>query len=228
MIGARRGPRQTSPSRPVRILLTGFGPFPGMPRNPSEALVRRLAATGALRRTPARIDTLVLDTVWRRLDVLATRIEGLRPDVILMVGVQSRDNRVRLERVARRHATRTTPDHAGEGPPCALASDGPMHLRSRLPVPALVAALSGHGMPVRISDDAGAYLCNAGLRTALARRVAGKPPGRAVFVHIPPPRPARGYRLSDLERLVLTVMEEISGLPASAPRRGPARRSVRS
>jgi pyroglutamyl-peptidase len=193
----------------VRVLLTGFGPFPGMPHNPAETIVRRLATSRALRTLPARVETLVLDTVWSRLDALAARIETVRPDIVVMVGVQRRDGAVRLERVARAHATTRIPDHAGRHAPAHFAADGPGHMRSRLRVTGLAAALRRAAAPVRVSEDAGRYLCNAALRTALAARVPGRPPAQAVFVHVPPPRPARGHRLADLERLVIDVLQAL-------------------
>jgi len=195
--------------RPARVLLTGFGPFPGTPYNPAETIVRRLAASGALRTLPARIETLVLDTVWSRLDALEARIAEVRPDIVVMLGVQRADGAVRLERVARAHATARIADHAGRHPPAHFAARGPGHMRSRLPVAGLAAALRRAGAPVRVSEDAGRYLCNAGLRTALAARVAGRPPARAIFVHVPPPRPARGHRPADFERLIIALLKAL-------------------
>ena len=40
--------RATDP-RPARVLLTGFGPFPGVRENPSERLIRRQAVDPGLR-----------------------------------------------------------------------------------------------------------------------------------------------------------------------------------
>lgn len=209
--GGRGGARRRA-DRPIRVLLTGFGPFPGMPRNPAETIVRRLAASRALRALPARVETLVLDTMWSRLDALAARIESVRPDIVFMVGVQRRDG-VRLERVARAHATTRITDHAGRHPPAHFAADGPGHMRTRLPVVGLAAALRRTGAPVRVSEDAGRYLCNAALRTALAARLPGQPPAQAVFVPVPPPRPARGHRQADLERLVLSLIAALIRAP---------------
>ncbi|MBN8921382.1 MAG: hypothetical protein J0H62_12185, partial [Rhizobiales bacterium] len=46
--------------RPLRILVTGFGPFPGAPRNPTQALVARLARL----RRPVLADVAVIDHIF--------------------------------------------------------------------------------------------------------------------------------------------------------------------
>ena len=55
----------------------------------------------------------------------------------------------------------------------------------RCPVPAIAAALVADGIPARLSDSAGTFLCNATLYTllhAIARRGSAIPCG---FIHLP-------------------------------------------
>ncbi|ODT27112.1 MAG: hypothetical protein ABS54_06365 [Hyphomicrobium sp. SCN 65-11] len=66
-----------------------------------------------------------------------------------------------------------------------LRAEGQEYLASTVPVSAIVARLRRRGLPAFVSRDAGAYLCNATLYTALdmARRSARE--HRIGFVHLP-------------------------------------------
>jgi len=171
------------------VLVTGFGPFPRMPRNPSGALARRLAALPRLRRALGRAPVgLVLPTAY---DALPRRLapalaEG--PAAVLMFGVAARALRLRVEVRARNRASRLFPDASGRvSGRLTLDPAGPAERRSRAAA-AAVALLRRRGVPVAVSRDAGRYLCNAGYYRALAE------PCPVLFVHVPPPRTKRPVR----------------------------------
>src|SRR5258707_15870931 len=94
-------------SEKLRILVTGFGPFPGAPFNPTQPLVARL---GRLRRPALRdvelsgpIFPVTYTAVDRELpDLLASR----RPHALPMFGLASRTPYLRLES---RRRTAVTP-----------------------------------------------------------------------------------------------------------------------
>src|SRR3954471_2705076 len=78
-------------NRRLTVLITGFGPFPGAPFNPTEALVKSLAR----RRRPAVADVALIDNVFRTsyaaVDAeLPKLIAAHRPDVLLMFGLAAR------------------------------------------------------------------------------------------------------------------------------------------
>src|SRR5436305_2358504 len=95
----------------LRVLITGFGPFPGAPYNPTMSLVQRLTAL----RRPAFSDVtltghifhVTYGTVDRELPELVAR---LRPDALLMFGLAGRTDHVRIETRARNAITTTFPD----------------------------------------------------------------------------------------------------------------------
>jgi pyroglutamyl-peptidase len=163
-----------------RVLVTGFGPFPGQPVNPSAALAERLAAEF---RGCARFRAALLPTEYRAgRERLAAEIAGFRPDIVICFGVAAAAEKVRIESRAciRSHPARE--DAAGLLP--EAAAEGPEYLHSALDPEALAADMGAGGAAAEVSDDAGDYLCNFIYYTALAG-AAGR--YDAVFVHIPDP-----------------------------------------
>src|SRR6185503_17433013 len=79
------------PDARTTVLITGFGPFPGVPVNATMQLVPELARAAARQFAGVRIATEVLATEWaaapQRLDALLAEIE---PDLVLHFGVSSR------------------------------------------------------------------------------------------------------------------------------------------
>src|SRR5260370_24839098 len=98
-------------SEKLRVRVTGFGPFPGAPFNPTRPLVARLLRL----RRPALCDVelsghvfpVTYTAVDRELpDLLASR----RPHGLLMFGLASRTRYMRVETRARNAVTTLWPD----------------------------------------------------------------------------------------------------------------------
>ncbi len=170
-----------------RLLVTGFGPFPTVPDNPSGRLARRLAASPHLRRIlGATPDCLVLDTRYGALDSELAPALARRPEAVLMIGVAASRSRVCVETRGVNRVSRLFPDASGAvGRTLAFDPGGPTQRRS--PAAAQVrVALRRAGLDAAASRDAGRYLCNASYYRVLGQ---GCP---AVFLHIPmPPRTRR-------------------------------------
>lgn len=152
-----------------RLLITGFGPFPGVADNPSGRLALSLDGTSA---AGVALFGRVLDTHWLLAwPQLQAAVATLAPDAVVMLGVAER-GAVQVERVAFNEAAPSL-DCAGALPPDAILVPGaPASLPTRLPWADLGAATS---------DDAGRYLCNAIFYRAL--HGLSLPCG---FVHMPP------------------------------------------
>jgi pyroglutamyl-peptidase len=168
----------------MTILITGFGPFPGAPFNPTEPLVRELAR----RRHPANVRRVAhvfrvsYDAVDRELPAL---LERERPDALIMFGLAGRTRHLRVETRARNALTRTVPDAGGKLPATAtIVPGGPDALPLRAPAQKLVMAARSAGVQAALSRDAGRYLCNY-----LCWRAADAPGGGApqlvAFIHVP-------------------------------------------
>jgi len=168
----------------TQVLLTGFGPFPGVPVNATMRLVPAVAQAAARAFPDVRVASEILPTEWaaapRRLVPL---LAELAPDLVLHFGVSSRARGFEIEARARNACT-PMPDAAGALPGAAVHDGGAEQLAVSLPVQHVVARLRGRGMPAFVSRDAGGYLCNATLYHSLA--AARQAPGRRVgFVHVP-------------------------------------------
>lgn len=180
------------PTRPATILLTGFGPFPGVRENASGTLVLSLARLGRATFPGTRIEAAVLPTEWEAGTAkLGHVLRVLQPDVCIHFGVSRRARGFEVETRARNVAGRF-PDAAGviAGNAC-LRSDAPAELAATLPLGRILARLRRRGLPGYLSRDAGTYLCNAILFQSLTAARCGSPTASAGFVHIPA-RLARG------------------------------------
>jgi len=189
----------------LRILVTGFGRFPGAPYNPTMPLVERLTRL----RRPAFDDVelsshifhVTYATVDRELPALLARH---RPHALLMFGLASRTCYLRVETRARNAITTIWPDADGtlvrKG---SIAINGEAMMFGPHTARLLRAALAT-GIDARASRDAGSYLCNyLSWRAIEATRARHDPekwgpvfgqdhadiergPALAAFVHVPP------------------------------------------
>lgn len=170
----------------LRLLVCAFGPFPGVPLNPSEQVARDLVRLARPALAEADIRLVRLPTLWAALGDLDALIARVRPDGVLLFGVAARRRIVCVETLAV-NAARPAPDAARRhGPHRRLAAAGPASLRTTAAAAALVTALARHGIAAAASRDAGRYLCNASYFHALAaaRGRAGTAPP-VLFVHLP-------------------------------------------
>jgi pyroglutamyl-peptidase len=177
----------------VRVVIAGFGPFPGAPSNPSGHLARALAR----RRRPALagvdITSHVFATAYAAVDRDLPKLLAQKPDVVLIFGVAGRRRDVCIETRARNVRSIRLPDAHGYCPDYRAIEVGETSgLKGNAPFPRLLAALRQNGPPARLSRDAGAYLCNYAYWRALQGVRHGRP--LVQFVHIPSlsSRPRRG------------------------------------
>ncbi len=187
-----------------RVLLTGFGPFPGVPENPSGWLAEALAARGA---PNYDVHGHVLPTEWEALAALTPHLhESLQPHVMIHFGVSPGANGLRIERTAHNRAEPRA-DACGVKPASnTIVSDGAARLETGLPVTALAAHLRAQGHAARASRSCGRYLCNFLYYRSLER--TEREGGDALFVHVPLTR-AQGGQLSQ-EALLEAAQETVT------------------
>jgi pyroglutamyl-peptidase len=170
----------------LRILITGFGPFPGAPFNPTMPLVDRLTDLRRPAFDGVALSSHIFHVTYQTVDrELPELIAERRPQALLMFGLASRTSYLRIETRARNAVTTHLPDADGnraQSSSIVRAADalvfGP-HTAS------LLRAARATGIDARLSRDAGAYLCNyLSWRAIEATREPGGP-ALAAFIHVP-------------------------------------------
>lgn len=162
-------------------LITGFEPFGGYASNPSADVARhldtrRVAGVPVVGRV-LPVDMAALDTA------LAAVLRAVDPVAVILLGLAPGESVIRLERVALNLADFSIPDNAGaRAVDRPLAAGSPAALWTRLPLRPIQAKLLAAGIPARLSETAGTYLCNAAMYAALARLPRRVPCG---FIHLP-------------------------------------------
>jgi pyroglutamyl-peptidase len=173
-------------NRPPRLLVTGFGPFPGISKNPSEIVAGAIARSPRWRHLGIEVRTVPLSTTYAALArELLPAIQGFAPDALLMIGVAGRSREVRVETRGINRASILLPDAAKIRPERWVRPGEPRLRRSRAHPARQVATLRRRGWQARPSIDAGPYLCNASYFMALDSPIP------VLFVHIPRPGRAR-------------------------------------
>jgi pyroglutamyl-peptidase len=193
----------------LRILITGFGPFPGAPFNPTIPLVQRLTKL----RRPAfagveligHIFHVTYSTVDRELPKL---IAQHRPQALLMFGLADRTAHVRIETRARNAVTTLFPDADRNRARKASIVSGANALMFGPHTAKLLRAAVSTAVDARASRDAGSYLCNYLSWRAIQSTCDDNGPRLAAFVHVPllarggvSQRKGTGHRIT-LEELV--------------------------
>jgi len=168
------------------ILITGFGPFPGAPVNPTTPLVQRLARLRRPGLGDVRLIGHVFTTSYAAVDRdLPALIARHKPDALLMFGVATREKRIRIETRAR-NALALLPDETGAAlRRHAILPGGPAARPMPMPAAPLLTAAKSARLPVYLSRDAGRYLCNY-ICWRGAEAVAAEGLRLAAFVHVPP------------------------------------------
>lgn len=147
-----------------RILLTGFEPFGQWTVNSSWEAVRHLAG----RRRGVRVECLPVAHIAAA-EAIQELIARGAPHVVLLTGLAA-DPVPRLERLGR---------------PGPLAfPGGPPVRHGRWPWRAARARFAACGLPLRLSADAGGYVCDSTYWAAL-----GTPAPLVAFLHLPPVGP---------------------------------------
>ena len=190
-------------SEQLRILVTGFGPFPGAPFNPTQPLVARLLrlrrpALGDLELS-GHIFPVTYQAVDRELpDLLSRR----RPQALLMFGLASRTPYVRIETRARNAIATLWPDADHARLRKGSIASGADSMKFGPHTAKLLRAADGAGVDARASRDAGSYLCNY-LSWRAIEAVSGDSGLRlAAFVHVPPVAPGADSRRKGAARRV--------------------------
>ncbi len=167
-----------------KILLAGFGPFGDDPVNAAIQVVRTLDGTRIM---DAEIIGRELPVIAREsLRLLETWISELRPSIIVVVGQAEGRAEITPERVAINVDDFQIPDNRGAQPiDKPVVRGGPDAYWSTLPVKAMVEAMLRDGVPARVSNSAGTYVCNHVFYGLMHHLASGRAHSMGGFVHVP-------------------------------------------
>jgi pyroglutamyl-peptidase len=167
-----------------RVLLTGFGPFPGVADNPSAWLAETLAQR-PVGQFAAELHAEILPTEWQAAALMPRLYETLQPHVMIHFGVSERANAFRIERSAHNRASRRADAGAALPATGVIHAEGQDRLDTALPADRLSAHLRTCGLPAVASRSAGRYLCNFLYYHSLAWARRQADPRLVLFVHVP-------------------------------------------
>ena len=195
-------------SEKLRILVTGFGPFPGAPYNPTQPLVARLTRLRRPAFADVELSHHIFPVTYKAVDrELPLVLAQHQPHALLMFGLASRTGYVRIETRARNAVTMLWPDASQARARKGSIADGAAAKMFGPHTAKLLRAADGTGLDARASRDAGSYLCNYLSWRAIEAVETRTGPSLAAFVHIPPlardgsPR-RKGFPRITLEQLV--------------------------
>lgn len=200
------------------LLLTGFERFGAHGYNPSQHAVEAIAALPDA--VPGlRMVTRVLPVTFAGVsETLPALLDELRPDAFVGLGLRGSGTQIDLERIALNLNDCQAPDNAGAQPQDEPAvPGGPGLYRSTLPLGPMLSGLQSAGVPARISNHAGAYVCNHLFYVARhTLRDAAVPCG---FIHLPQVAEGGGadWTQARLNEAILLALRTLAQhLPAQA------------
>ena len=168
----------------MKILVTGFEPFDGGKINPSWEAVSALKAPEG-----TELLKLQLPVVYgKAAAILKETMKKELPDAVICVGLAEGRPEITPERVAVNCRDETIPDNDGFFPhdePVDPAGE-PAYF-TRLPIHQITEKIRKAGLPAKISNSAGVYVCND-LMYGLLQAIADEPVFRDVmggFIHVP-------------------------------------------
>jgi pyroglutamyl-peptidase len=189
----------------LRILITGFGPFPGAPYNPTEPLVARLQRLRRPAFGDVQLSGHIFPVTYRAVDrEFPEMLKKHRPQALLMFGLASRTPYVRIETRARNAVTTLWPDADHTRVRKGSIAGGADAMTFGPHTARLLRAAVGTGVDARASRDAGSYLCNYLSWRAIEATCGDSGLRLAAFVHVPPlARDAARQRKGSAHRITL-------------------------
>jgi len=170
----------------LRILVTGFEPFPGAPYNPTPPLVKRLMRLRRPALADVELSSHIFPVTYRAVDCeLPELLQRHRPQALLMFGLAARTSWVRVETRARNAVTMLWPDADHARVRKGSISGGTDAMMFGPHTAKLLRAARGTGIDARASRNAGSYLCNYLSWRAIEATCCDGGPLLAAFIHVP-------------------------------------------
>ena len=199
----------------MKALVTGFEKWGEEPGNPTERLVSILDGKKV---GDIEIHGFLLPVAFNRArKEIISKIEEIRPDIIINTGLAASRLVISIERVAVNIVDARRPDNDGIRPiDEPIDPEGPFAYPSTLPTRRILERLKSNGIPAKLSYSAGTYLCNFVMYLSL--RTIDKLGIRSLsgFIHVPhspdlaakKDKPTPSMSIDLIERAIKMALEE--------------------
>ena len=164
------------------ILVTGFVPFSEHEKNISQQIIEQISINSDYDEI---IETCVLSV-----DEEGSRHTSLRirnePEIraVLHLGLSAKSEEIRIERFARNRIMMTTPDNSGRHVEDGLVIQGGTEIIETNFPSYLIDYILTQSDRIRLSDDAGVYVCNETYYRSLCASSENDSP-KVLFLHLP-------------------------------------------
>ena len=167
----------------MKILVTGFDPFGKDDINPSYEAVKKLPdRVGRFEIVKAEIPTVF----HKSKDVLRELMVNDDFNFVLSVGLAGGRSEMCVERVAINIDDARIPDNENNQPiDEMIEQEGPPAYFSNMPVKKMVQAMDDAGVPARLSNTAGTFVCNHVLYQLGSLVDTEFPAAKFGFIHVP-------------------------------------------
>lgn len=168
----------------MRLLLTGFETFGGDVINSSQETVKAVAC-GEI--DGIEVVTGTLPVSFKRAGTEICRlIDETEPDVVIMLGQSGKSDCIKIERVALNLMDSSKGDNDGYiSDEETICPGAPVAYFTKMPVKALRDCLIQSGIPAKVSNSAGLYVCNRTYFAALHHIATTGRNTKVVFIHLP-------------------------------------------
>lgn len=165
------------------ILLTSFEGYGGRRDNPSAMIATALDGREI---GGAHIAARVFPVSFAKLpELIGEAISELDPVAVIGTGLWPGEPMIRIERLAINFADFGIPDNEGRLQAGPVVDGGPDAIAATWPAREIVSNMLDAGIPARLSEHAGTFLCNATLYLML-RATRDRPAApRVGFMHVP-------------------------------------------
>jgi pyroglutamyl-peptidase len=167
-----------------KLLLTAFEPFAGRDVNPALEVMSRLRTSAFKGWLVHKAEMPVSGRAVSRL--VPALLARLKPDVMISFGLAAGETSVRVERFALNIRDYGIKDNAGDNPEGKkIRPEGPAAYFVGTDPRRLAAAMRRTGVPARVSNYAGAYVCNHLMYEALHAIASQELDTRFSLIHLP-------------------------------------------
>ena len=168
----------------MRILLTGFEPFDGDDINSSQETVKAVACDEF---EDVEVVKEILPVSFKMAGIAICRlIDEIVPDIVILLGQSGKSEYIKIERVALNLMDSSKGDNDGYIPDEeTICLSAPAAYFTKMPVKALRNGLMQSGIPAKVSNSAGLYVCNRTYFAALHHIATTGRNTKVIFIHLP-------------------------------------------